>query len=171
MTREPTWQGPSPGRQAVGFYEHFICEHVTFIADELGRLVENFKVLCIWLSLGRRSVSWSRACGICSSMNALQHLPAVLLRCRVVEPSFAAAAMPSAATWQGAGRLRLSLSVVNQGPAWGSQGLKVTPAFPPPAFAPGLSCCGSIVALKRVKKLDLSDSTLGGRELVFYVAR
>lgn len=98
------------------------------------------------------------------------HSPAVL-RGRAVEPSFAAAAaMSSAATWQGAGRLRLSLSVVHQGASLGTQGLKVTPASPAPPRA--FLAAAALWALKRVKKLDLlSDSTLGGRELVFYVAR
>lgn len=57
-----------------------------------------------------------------------------------------------------------------KGPAWGSQGLTVTPASPAPPWA--FLAATALWALKRVKKLDLlSDSALGGRELVFYVAR
>lgn len=56
-----------------------------------------------------------------------------------------------------------------KGPAWGSQGLTATPASPAPPRA--FLAAAALWALKRVKKLDLSDSTLGGRELVFYVAR
>lgn len=169
MTCEPMCQGPSPGRQAVGFYEHFMgLSFVNTFHSLLLNLVDLLK-MSKFSAFGRLSVSWSRACGICSSMNALQPL-ASWPPGRVVEPSFASAAMSSAATWQGAGRPRLSLSVVHQGASLGKPRPEGHPSFPSPA--PGLSCCGSIVALKRVKKLDLlSDSTLGGRELVFYVAR
>lgn len=150
VTCEPMCQGPSPGRQAVGFYKHFMgLSFVNTFHSLLLNLVDLLK-MSKFSAFGRLSVSWSRACGICSSMNALQP-PASCPPGRVVEPSFAAAAaMSSAATWQGAGRLRLSLSVVHQGASLGKPRPDGHPGFPSPA--PGLSCCGSIVGTEEGKE-------------------
>lgn len=40
------------GRLPWAFLGPFIHEHISFITIELGRLFENFKVVCIWVSLG-----------------------------------------------------------------------------------------------------------------------
>lgn len=40
------------GRLPWAFLGPFIHEHISFITVELGRLFKNFKVVCIWVSLG-----------------------------------------------------------------------------------------------------------------------